>query len=385
MPGRGGTTAGACRRIAAGERTYCRWRKGAGRPGGGPGATDEGPREGHARRRRATFRPRARQAHPAGGGEGKLPGPARRRRCVAQVRGVPDVSGRRVRGVLGQHRSTRRKVPCEADDEGAPTEDTVALAKRHGRRRVTALLPAAGGSVDHERVERVWRRAGVKVPQRQPKRGRLWLNDGPCIRRRPKHASGLVAGSKRKRTTDAGSASSPASTRPAENVWRWSSRVGAGTKAYGPPLQGRPSRGPPAHIGSDNGGGSIATAAQKGRGPGRWADRREDAPHHAGLAMAERLQREPRRRHLLQPHRGLGAGGRGADRGSAAPPSGRTAASAAARRRRKRRHRPCRPPVPLRSPFRPARAAEATMHQPSARTTRWGLLRTTPTHAEHFP
>ena len=35
------------------------------------------------------------------------------------------------------------------------------------------------------RVERIWKREGLKVPQKQPKRGRLWLNDGSCIRLRP--------------------------------------------------------------------------------------------------------------------------------------------------------------------------------------------------------
>jgi putative transposase len=39
--------------------------------------------------------------------------------------------------------------------------------------------------VNHKRVERIWRQEGLKVPQRQPKRGRLWLNDGSCIRLRP--------------------------------------------------------------------------------------------------------------------------------------------------------------------------------------------------------
>ena len=39
--------------------------------------------------------------------------------------------------------------------------------------------------VNHKRVERLWRREGLKVPARQPKRGRLWLNDGSCVRLRP--------------------------------------------------------------------------------------------------------------------------------------------------------------------------------------------------------
>ena len=85
-----------------------------------------------------------------------------------------DVSERRVCRVLGQHRSTQRKVPFGADDELALTEDIIALARQYGRygyRRVTALLHAAGWSVNHKRVERIWRREGLKVPQKQPKRG----------------------------------------------------------------------------------------------------------------------------------------------------------------------------------------------------------------------
>ena len=52
---------------------------------------------------------------------------------------------------------------------------------------MTALLRDAGWHVNRKRVERIWRREGLKVPQRQPKRGRLWLNDGSCIRLRPEY------------------------------------------------------------------------------------------------------------------------------------------------------------------------------------------------------
>jgi transposase InsO family protein len=63
-----------------------------------------------------------------------------------------------------------------------------ALAQHYGRygyRRITALLRMAGWHVNHKRIELLWRREGLKVPQRQPKRGRLWLNDGSCVRLRP--------------------------------------------------------------------------------------------------------------------------------------------------------------------------------------------------------
>lgn len=89
---------------------------------------------------------------------------------------------------LGQHRSTQRKVPRGRPDEDALTADIIALASEYGRygyRRITALLRDAGWAVNVKRVERIWRREGLKVPQKQPKRGRLWLNDGSCIRLRP--------------------------------------------------------------------------------------------------------------------------------------------------------------------------------------------------------
>ncbi len=98
------------------------------------------------------------------------------------------VSERRACRVLGQHRSTQRKAPRTPDDEAALTAAIVALATRYGRygyRRATALLRDAGWAVNAKRVERIWRREGLKVPRRQPKRGRLWLNDGSCVRLRP--------------------------------------------------------------------------------------------------------------------------------------------------------------------------------------------------------
>ena len=54
----------------------------------------------------------------------------------------------------------------------------------YGYRRITARRKAEGWLVNHKRVERIWRREGLKVPKKQPKRGRLWFNDGSCIRLR---------------------------------------------------------------------------------------------------------------------------------------------------------------------------------------------------------
>jgi len=107
---------------------------------------------------------------------------------VIHVRQKYGLSERRACHYLGQPRSTQRRRLVTLDDEAALTADIVRLARRYGRygyRRITALLHAEGWEVNHKRVERLWRCEGLKVPAKQRKRGRLWLNDGSCIRLRP--------------------------------------------------------------------------------------------------------------------------------------------------------------------------------------------------------
>jgi putative transposase len=106
------------------------------------------------------------------------------------------VSERRACRVIGQPRSTQRRLLLTRDDEAVLTADIVELATRYGRygyRRITALLRHAGWVVNRKRVERIWRREGLKIPQKQPKRGRLWLADGSCIRLRPERSNHVWA------------------------------------------------------------------------------------------------------------------------------------------------------------------------------------------------
>ena len=73
-------------------------------------------------------------------------------------------------------------------DEDALTQAIIGLASEYGRygyRRITWLLKEAGWTVGTDRVQRIWRREGLKVPSKQRARSRLWLNDGSCIRLRP--------------------------------------------------------------------------------------------------------------------------------------------------------------------------------------------------------
>ena len=204
MVASGGTVVEAVRRIGVSEQTFYRWR-----------AEYAGLRVDQARRlkqletensriKRAVAEltldhqilPDTRQPDTQGSRGGKLPSPARRRLSVEHVRSVLGVSERRACRVLDQPRSTQRHEPLVPDDEQALTNDIVGLATRFGRygyRRITALLRGAGWQVNHKRVERIWRREGLKVPARQPRRGRPWLNDGCTVRLRPERRNHVWA------------------------------------------------------------------------------------------------------------------------------------------------------------------------------------------------
>ena len=104
---------------------------------------------------------------------------------VCQTLGV---SERRACRVLRQYRSTQRHRTMTPQDEPRLVTRTLQLAGEYGRygyRRITALLRREGWRVNHKRVERIWRQEGLKVPQKQPRKGRLWLNDGSSLRFRP--------------------------------------------------------------------------------------------------------------------------------------------------------------------------------------------------------
>ena len=95
------------------------------------------------------------------------------------MREVLGVSERRACRTLGQHRSTQRKIPCGLPDEERLTEDIIALTRDYGRygyRMIAGMLNNSGWHVNHKRVERIWRREGLKVPHKQKKTGRLWMN-----------------------------------------------------------------------------------------------------------------------------------------------------------------------------------------------------------------
>jgi putative transposase len=94
--------------------------------------------------------------------------------------------------LLEQWRGTQRYEPMQRNDEDALTRNIIELASKYGRygyRRITVLLRSAGWRVGKDRVQCIWRREGLKVPAKQRPRGRLWLEDGSCVRLRPERAN----------------------------------------------------------------------------------------------------------------------------------------------------------------------------------------------------
>ena len=92
--------------------------------------------------------------------------------------------------ILNQGRKTQRRIPGITNEEERLRVRIIELATKYGRygyRRITAMLNKDGWMVNHKRVERIWKVEGLKVPQKQPGRKRLWLNDGSCVRLRPEH------------------------------------------------------------------------------------------------------------------------------------------------------------------------------------------------------
>ena len=109
---------------------------------------------------------------------------------MKHLRGKFGISERRVCRVVGQPRSSQRYAGLISGNGEVLRAEIVRLASQYGRygyRRITALLRNDGWRVNHKRVERIWGQEGLKVPKRQPKRGRLWLNGGSCVRLRPTH------------------------------------------------------------------------------------------------------------------------------------------------------------------------------------------------------
>ncbi|WP_339674759.1 IS3 family transposase [uncultured Gimesia sp.] len=188
---RGKTIGLVCKQLGITDQTYYRWRKEYGGI-----RTDQAKRlkdleKENARLKRLLADAELDKAILKEAAFGKLLSPVKRCQAVTYVRntlGPEIVSERRACRVLGQPRSTQRREPYLPDDEPRLVKRMIELATQYGRygyRTIWGMLLLEGWKVNHKRIERLWRREGLKVPKKQPKRRRLWLNDGSCVRLRP--------------------------------------------------------------------------------------------------------------------------------------------------------------------------------------------------------
>lgn len=100
------------------------------------------------------------------------------------------MSERRACKVIGQARTTQRYQPKPNAEKECIKERVIELAEEYGRygyRTITDLLNNEGWVIGKDAVYTIWREEGLQVPHKQPKRGRLWLADGSCIRLRPEY------------------------------------------------------------------------------------------------------------------------------------------------------------------------------------------------------
>ena len=207
------------------------------------------------------------------------------------------VSERHACRLVGQWRGTQRYQPLRRTDEDELTQAILALAVKYGRygyRRITVLLQNAGWQVGKDRVQRIWRREGLKVPQKQRPRGRLWLNDGSCVRLRPERANHVWSYDFVSAMTHDGRTLRmlvliDEYTRECLAI-RVARRLGS-LEVIETLADVMLVRGIPEHIRSDNGPEFIAEGAAEVAGEGGH----EDVVHRAGQSVGERVLRELQR------------------------------------------------------------------------------------------
>ena len=191
---RGKTVPEACKQIGVTEQTYYRWRKEYGGLRMDQAKRLKELEKENARLKRLRGGRGAGQGDPEGGRLGKLLSPAKRRQAVEHVRRCsrtrPGVGASGLPGAGSAAQHAAAAAACSrATSRGWSSgwsswpRSTAATAIAGSRR----CCVREGWTVNHKRVERLWRQEGLKVPQKQPKRGRLWLNDGSCVRLRPSY------------------------------------------------------------------------------------------------------------------------------------------------------------------------------------------------------
>ncbi len=192
----GSTVADAVREIGVTEVTYYRWRKTYADVGKPEARRLRELEKENARLKKlvADLSPKATTSSAntfaEGGRAGKVLSPARKREAVAHVQRQLGVSERRACRVVGQPRSTHRYTPERPAQDRALVARLLQLSRQHpryGYRRAWAVLRGQGWAVNKKRVHRLWREAGLQVPQKAQKRRRAGTGENSTVRLAPEH------------------------------------------------------------------------------------------------------------------------------------------------------------------------------------------------------
>ncbi|MBU3632014.1 IS3 family transposase [Polynucleobacter sp. AP-Feld-500C-C5] len=120
--------------------------------------------------------------------KGKLLSPTRRKNAAQLLMDQHSISERTACSLVGLSRAAYRYMPLPRDDEEPLRAEVIRMASTYGRygyRLIASMMRNAGwGQATTAKVARIWRQEGLKIPQKQPPRGRLWLSDGSCMRLR---------------------------------------------------------------------------------------------------------------------------------------------------------------------------------------------------------
>jgi len=111
-----------------------------------------------------------------------------KRRAIESAKEKYNVSERIACLLFLQQLATQRYEHQQSEFNEKLTERIIELAcgfGRYGYGKIHQLLTCEGWQINHKRLERIWRQEGLKVPSKQPKRPRLWFNDGYCLRLKP--------------------------------------------------------------------------------------------------------------------------------------------------------------------------------------------------------
>jgi len=101
------------------------------------------------------------------------------------------VSERAACSLVGLSSAAYRYMPLQRSDEESIRAEVIRMASTYGRygyRFIASMIRNAGwGQATTAKVARIWLQEGLKIPQKQPPRGRLWFSDGSCMRLRATH------------------------------------------------------------------------------------------------------------------------------------------------------------------------------------------------------